>query len=191
MKKKYADHPNWSLVDEKSYENKHFNTEDFTGNISLLTAVKVKEKIVKERNGKEYVYIDDNFHYLEFYPETNKNVAIMVAMDQDSNIRDWYFDIAKDSKLTDKGVPYIDDLYLDIILERSGKYRLVDEDELQEALDEGKITKEDYDLAYKTANYLIEQFDGKMDRLIDFTYKYLQKFKHVELGTKQEKDWER
>ena len=47
MKKKYADHPNWDLVKEKSYENKYFKTEDFTGNISLLTAVKVKEKIVK------------------------------------------------------------------------------------------------------------------------------------------------
>ena len=49
MKIKLADYPNWKQVEEKQYRNKYFNNEDFKGNVSLLTIVKVKEKIIKEK----------------------------------------------------------------------------------------------------------------------------------------------
>ena len=42
MKRKFADYQNWNDVEEKSYTNKYFNNDDFKGNISLLTAIKVK-----------------------------------------------------------------------------------------------------------------------------------------------------
>ena len=50
---------------------------------------------------------------------------------------------------------------------------MVDEDELQEALDTNDITKEDYNLAYTVANSLIKQIDGNLDKVIENTYKYL------------------
>ena len=77
MKRKYADYPNWERVLEKNYKNKYFNNSDFKGNISLLTAVKVKEKLVVE---DELVIIDDGFKWLEIYPENNKNIAVSVSI---------------------------------------------------------------------------------------------------------------
>ena len=53
---------------------------------------------------------------------------------------------------------------------------MIDQDELQEALDLGDITQEDFDLAYKVANKLIKDIDGKAEELKSFIYKYLKFF---------------
>jgi predicted RNA-binding protein associated with RNAse of E/G family len=95
MKIKYADYPTWDRVKEKSYINKYFDNEDFKGNISLLTAVKVKEKLVVDDN---LVIMDDGFEWLEIYPDNNKNIAVSVCISDKKEIREWYFDIAKDSR---------------------------------------------------------------------------------------------
>lgn len=171
MKRKYADYPGWERVLEKEYKNKYFNNEDFIGNVSLLTAVKVKKKLVV--GDENIVILDDGFKWLEMYPENNKNIAISVCINTKNEFMEWYFDIAKDSSVTEKGVPYIDDLYLDVILSPKGEIKLIDEDELKEALDNKKITEEEFELAYKVANELIKKLDGKMDDIIAFTRKYL------------------
>lgn len=171
MRQKYADYPNWKRVLEKEYKNKYFDNEDFKGNISLLKAVKVKEKLMVGENN--LVVLDDGYKWLELYPEDNKNIAVSVCLSDKDEILEWYFDIAKDTKLTEKGIPYIDDLYLDVIMSKDGKIKMVDEDELQGALDTNDITKEDYNLAYTVANSLIKQIDGNLDKVIENTYKYL------------------
>lgn len=169
MKRKYADYPNWERVLEKDYKNKYFNNSDFKGNISLLTAVKVKEKLVVE---DELVIIDDGFKWLEIYPENNKNIAVSVSINNKDEILKWYFDIAKDSGLTEQGIPYIDDLYLDIILTPTEEIRIIDKEELQEALEKNIITQSDFDLAYKVADNLINVLKGKQNRIVEFTQKY-------------------
>lgn len=172
MRQKFADFPNWKRVLQKKYINKYFDTPEFKGNISLLTAVKVKEKIVKIINGKEIVVFNDNFKWLELYPEDNKNLAVMVGINDKDEIFDCFIDIAQNTGITEAGVPYIDDLYLDITINLLGELKLVDEDELQEALDNNDITKEQYDLAYKVANKTIKKLDGKFEKLKEFSIKY-------------------
>lgn len=172
MKIKYADYPTWKNLEKKYYINKYFNTEDFKGNISLLIALKIKEKLIKNNNGIETVVFDNNFKWLELYPENNKNVAWHATMNDKDEIIHWFFDIAKDSLITEEGVPYIKDLYLDIVWYPSGEFKLEDEDELQEALNKGEITKEDFDLAYKVANEIIKELKGNTEKLKEFTYKY-------------------
>lgn len=170
MKRKYADYPNWERVIEKQYKNRYFNNDDFKGYISLLTAVKVKEKLTVPNTN--LVICDDGFKWLEIYPENNKNIAVSVCINNKNEFLEWYFDIAKDTSLTKEGVPYIDDLYLDIIFTPSGEIKLIDQEELQEALDKQVITQEDFDLAYKVANNLIKQLEGNLSNIIKFTQKY-------------------
>lgn len=170
MKRKYADFPNWDKVLEKDYKNRYFDNNDFKGNISLLTVVKVKKQIINEDN---IISLDNGFKWLEIYPENNKNVAVSVCINNKDKIIEWYFDIAKNTYLTEQGVPYIEDLYLDVILTPDGKIKVIDQDELQEALDNKDISMEEFDLAYKVANNLIEQIEGKTNQIIKFTKKYL------------------
>lgn len=168
---KRSDYPNVKM--KKNFINKHFDNQDFKGNICLLEAFQVEKKLYLNDDTEKIVVLDDNFKWLEFFPDDNKNVAMSVAINDKDEIIDWYFDVAKDSSVDKDGIPYILDLYLDVILYPSGKIEMLDEDELKEALEINDITKEEYDFAYKVANEIIEKIDGKNQELISFTKKYL------------------
>lgn len=169
MKRKLANYPNWDNVLEKGYKNRYFNNYDFKGNISLLTAIKVKQRLVI---GENFVIMDNGFKWLEIYPEDNKHIAVSVCINNKNEFVKWYFDIAKDSSITKEGIPYIDDLYLDIVLTNKGEIKVLDENELQDALNNKDITQEDFDLAYSVADELIKKLDGNLEKIIKFTQKY-------------------
>lgn len=87
-------------------------------------------------------------------------------------IIEWYFDIAKEIG-KENGIPYEDDLYLDVVVNPNGEITLLDEDELKMALDRLEITQSDYDMAYSEANKLMEKLKGNTDKLDEFSKKYL------------------
>jgi len=177
MKKKYADYSGWKYVDDKTFVSRYFDNDDYKGYVCLLSVNKVNERFVTERDGKELILLDDGYKWLEFYPENNKNISFRVAITDKDEILDWFFDIAKNSLVTEDGIPYIEDLYLDLLFYPSGKIEKIDEDELQDALDNGDISKDDFDLAYNVANELINSIDGKVNELIKFTKKYYELMK--------------
>lgn len=165
MKKKYADFPALDKDYKKFYENKYVDNVDFKGNISALTAIKYEDD--KKT---------DFLRWIQFYNDDNKNIAMTVGLNEENKILYWYFDIAKNTLFTDKGVPYIEDLYLDVIIDPNGKMVLVDEDELKDALDSNDINKEEFDFAYRVANDLISKVKGKEKELNEFTKKYINMF---------------
>ena len=115
---------------------------------------------------------------LGFY-DYNSKIKLSAFYNDNNEIIEWYFDVAKNIGF-ENGSPYEDDLYLDVILRPDGKILLLDEDELKSALEESKITKEDFDLAYFEANRLIKLLDGKENKLKDFTDKFLNYFLSLE-----------
>ena len=58
----------------------------------------------------------------------------------------------------EKGLFY-DDLYLDITIDKTNndEVKVWDEDELQNALEEGDITKEQFDMAYETLKEMLSE----------------------------------
>lgn len=56
------------------------------------------------------------------------------------------------------------------------KVIIFDKDELQDALNDENISKEDYELAYKTAKMLKEKYIPNKKFMIDFFNKYLAMF---------------
>jgi len=68
----------------------------------------------------------------------------------------WYIDICKTQGVTEQQVPWFDDLFLDIVVLPGGETLLLDEDELEEALDEGQITERDAEMAERTARRGLE-----------------------------------
>ena len=97
-------------------------------------------------------------------------------IDDKDNIVEWYFDIARELGNED-GIPYEDDLYLDVVIVPDGRIHLLDEDELEDAYNKKEVNKKDYDMAYKTANMIMEKAKEKdtVEKLTVFTKKYLNK----------------
>lgn len=172
MKKRYANrhklnHPNSDLI----YLLKSVEDKNFKGDISFYD---FKNTDIKITTPKGKIIIDKNYKLLEFYDYSSK-IKLSTFYDKDNNIIEWYFDIANEIG-KENGVPYEEDLYLDVVVKANGDIVLLDEDELEDALKTNDITKEQYEMAYKEANNLIDILKVKKEKLRSFTNYYLNCF---------------
>ena len=89
-----------------------------------------------------------------------------------NEIFEWYFDIAREIG-KENGIPYEDDLYLDVVVMPTGKIILLDEEELEDAYKGLEVNQKDYDMAYTEAKNLMKQLEKNIDKLNIFTNKCL------------------
>lgn len=85
------------------------------------------------------------------------NYVLTIMFDSNNNLIQLYFDISYNISL-ENDIPYEDDLYLDMIITKEEKELILDEDELFNALNKGKITQKDVNNAYKVLNYLEDKY---------------------------------
>ena len=71
----------------------------------------------------------------------------------------------------ENGVPYIYDLYFDLVIKSNGKEVVLDEDELKEALNNRDISKDDFNMAYKTMKKIQDKYRNNLGELIELTNK--------------------
>lgn len=166
LKKRYANR--YEFEDSIIYKKKSIKSDEFTGDIFYFK--------FKSVNKKSYIpngtcIRDNDYEWIEFY-DYNSKIKLSALYNQNKEIIEWYFDIAK-AIGNENGIPYEDDLYLDVVVDSDGKIILLDEDELKDALDRLEISKEDYDMAYNQANMLMNKLKGNKGKLEDFTNKYL------------------
>lgn len=171
MKKKIA---NVLKNGNNDFSNKRIDEDYFNGFVSLLKLKDIEKPWIINDFGKEECIFNNNFEWLEIYPD-NEKYAITAMFDDKSNLIEWYFDMIKDSGV-ENGVPYIYDLYLDYVIKADGREVVLDEDELQAALDNMEITKEDYNMAYKTMELVKSKYKANLNDLKDLTSKLYQKF---------------
>jgi uncharacterized protein len=81
----------------------------------------------------------------------------------------WYIDICREIGFTEKGIPWYDDLYLDIIISSDYHISLIDEDDLALALKQNIIKQEDFDFAYQEAEKLLKQLRQNDIALLEYS----------------------
>ena len=114
------------------------------------------------RNHPSCRKIDKNFKMLEYTP-INDNYNVRVYVNDKNEIFEYYLDVT-DGMEVREGIPYYNDLYLDVIYNNDKNVEsveknlyLIDENELENALNQNIITRKQYDNAYKIANKLIDE----------------------------------
>ena len=88
--------------------------------------------------------------------------------DDNNNLIEYYFDIAREVGILN-GIPYEDDLYLDMLIKPDGSYLVLDEEELIGAYNSLDITKEELDMAYNILEKLKEKYVNNFEELIKLT----------------------
>jgi len=162
---------NTYLRDISKYQMKMYLDED-EWYIVVKKIIKADKKFIIKDN---FCVIDDNFYILEVIPK-NENYAMRLFLDDKGKILEYYFDVCKNNSLDEKyKIPCYDDLYLDITIDgRNGNINILDEDELEEALEKKDITKEEYELVMKVKNKLLQEIHDGTNKLINKDYsKYL------------------
>ncbi len=168
LKKRYADKYVGYRAQKAEQKIISVTDEYFNGDIYYYNFIEVNNPIIIP-NGK--CIIDNNYKWLEFYDYLSK-IKLTAIYDENSEIIEWYFDIAREIS-KDNGIPYEDDLYLDVVVTPNGDVTLLDEDELKEAYNKREMTKEEYENAYEQAEKLMNKLKNNKEKLKEFTEKYL------------------
>lgn len=154
MKRKFGDRANWRRVTHRQFKSKFVENDDFTGYVTLYSIFALRDPLWKTYGGHTFRIADKGYTWLQYYPK-GAHYVVTAMFDDQGEIVEWYIDICKTQGVTDQGVPWFDDLYLDIVVLKNREVYLLDEDELDEALTKGLISVKDYDLATETAQQLL------------------------------------
>lgn len=171
LNKRYANRHVTEKSQNTLYKINSVASNEFTGDICYYHFKEIINKITIP-DGK--CILDNGYKWIEFY-DYNSKIKLTAIYDENSQIVEWYFDIArKIGKEND--VPYEDDLYLDVVVTPTGEIILLDEDELQGAYNRLEVNKEEYDMAYNEANQLMKKLENNKNKLEEFTNRYLKEF---------------
>lgn len=168
MKRKYGNRPNWSRVLEKEYAQTYLDTEHFKGYITLIKFIKVKEPLWVNYNDHKICIVNDGYLWLQQFP-CNKHHAVTTMFDQKGEIIQWYIDVCYKNGVGIDQIPWMDDLYLDVIVLTNGEIISKDLNELDEAFHHGEIEKSLYSLAKQEAKQLISQIENNSFTLMDLS----------------------
>lgn len=145
----------WKCMLSKNRIGKRFETKEFTGYIGLLAIGEVSEPQIWKYQGKPLTVCDNHYRWLTILPEDDF-YCITVMMNEEEQIQVCYIDMIAEQGYDEDGVPWFNDLYLDLVVYPDGVVVEDDRDELEEALAEGEITEEQYTLAVNTCEKLKE-----------------------------------
>ena len=119
----------------------------------------------------------NGYYVMEIISKT-ENYALRIFFDDKKQVVEYYFDVIKSCGIdSESKIPYFYDLYLDVVMTPNSEPYVVDENELEEALKNKDITKEEYDLAYKVKDKIIEEIKNGTNKLLNMDHqKYLEDF---------------
>lgn len=156
-------------VEEKTILTKY--NESLKAYVTCKNINKTSKKCTNFINGRRVTIVDDGYTILEYTP-TDKKYNVRLFIDENQNILEYYFDIISEMKYENNEIYYMD-LYLDVIYDmkianKSCNYiSLADEDELIDALKDGKITKRQFDEAYETANLIMSELLNGTNKFVN------------------------
>jgi len=113
----------------------------------------MKEPTVWELPDDPVTVCDEGMKWLQILP-VKGDFLITAMISRENRIVHWYIDVTAGWGYLEDGMAYYDDLYLDLEVQPCGWHKVDDMDELQEALEIGDITKEQFDAAVCTLERL-------------------------------------
>lgn len=158
------------LRDISKYKHHFFEDKENDCYISVKNILELKEPFYTD-NG--ICLIDENYYIVEIIP-LHENYCIRIFINNKRNVILYYFDITFQNGFdSSKKSIYYDDLYLDVIKQEQN-IKVLDENELIDALEKGKINKNEYELAIIKKDELIESLRKNSNKYLNIDYlKYL------------------
>ncbi|HEX8729388.1 MAG TPA: DUF402 domain-containing protein [Ktedonobacterales bacterium] len=156
MKRKYGDRADWARVLEHTFTVARVDLPTYQGVVTLYSMGRVREPLFKPVAGDLTLIADEGFRWLQFYSAypNSQTYTITASFDPHNTIAQWYIDVCAEHGVDRRGIPWHDDLYLDLVVNPRGKLAVIDGDELEEAADAGMVDTSAYTLAWREAHRL-------------------------------------
>ena len=168
MKRCRLSYDEWTCIKSKNLKRKQISTDFVEGYIGILEIEEVSEKQIWKFNGEDIIVCDNGLKWIsillrdDFY-------CITAMMNADDNILLWYIDMIAAQGMDVDGIPYFDDLYLDLVVYPDGSIIVDDMDELEDALYKKDITQEQFELAISTSDKLKKGLLSDIHSFIEYT----------------------
>ncbi len=157
----------WPRVVKRKYAWMEVCDEHFCGQASLILIEEVTAPLEKAYNGMSVKIVDQGYCWLQLAPK-DKTYWLTVMLDESGRIVSYYFDITDYNELHESGDSYFVDLFLDVVLLPGGRLYLLDEDELEEALQQGDINQQQFYKACETARMLLCGLENREKELENY-----------------------
>lgn len=155
-RRKYADRSRWVRVARCCFAVYRLEEAEFRGYLTRLELLEVQEPLVVTELGEQRVIADAGFVWLQHFPDGGR-YAVTTVFDAAGEAVHWYVDVAGEVGVTDEGVPYWTDLYLDVIALPDGRADVVDEDDVRDGLAAGDISEAEAALARAVATHVYQE----------------------------------
>ncbi len=172
MERRPANRLNWQRILERRFDVVYLQSPTFTGYVTRLLLDQVSEPLQKELRGHRYCLADSGYCWLQHFPEGSHH-TVTTMVDATGVVVQWYIDICASHGVDADGIPWFEDLYLDIVVLPSREAMLLDADELDAALVEGKITETQYHLAWEEVRSLLLGIANGTMPLLDLAVEHL------------------
>lgn len=161
LDRRSMDRREFSRIKDSELKFRHISMPEFSGYAGLLSHIVTDGQWnVIGVNGSEVTIADNGYTWLQLSPDAG-GWWLTVMYDTLGNITQYYFDITLGNALDADGVPGFVDLYLDIVMDADGSWKLLDRNELDAALQNGAVSEKVYGTALQRAQALIADIDGR------------------------------
>jgi predicted RNA-binding protein associated with RNAse of E/G family len=147
---------------------KDYKTTFFDGYLGFIKIQEVREPQIWKFNGEDIVVCDKGVTWLSILPNDDW-YCITAMFSEKEEILVWYIDMIAGQGIDKDEVPYIDDLYLDLVVYPDGTIIEDDMDELEYALVTKDITEEQYHLAIETSDKLKKKISYNILDFVKYT----------------------
>ena len=169
MKRKSLSYQTWTCITRKIQRIRQVQTPTFSGYLSLIQIQEVSEPQIWDFNGEKITVCQKGYQWLSILPG-KEDYCITAMFNEHRQIDLWYIDMIAAQGTDTEGIPWFDDLYLDLIVRPDGTILEDDRDELEEALRQGYITRQQFELADRTCSKLKEELLSDLKSFQSFTY---------------------
>jgi len=161
MKIRSAYLPDWPHIQASRFAVKRIDAPDYHGYATLLSIDEVSEPVYVTFREQRVCIIDRGYTWLRHFPD-GARYALLTAFNERGELVQWYIDVIGRMGVDERGVPWYEDLYLDIVISPDGETLLLDVDELDEALRLGEVTQSQYNFAWREASTLLDALEADM-----------------------------
>lgn len=172
MKHKQFGAYQWTSILEKRYKQKCIQSKEFNGVVGLLYIDESTDFFRWDIFDQNIEVCKTGMKWLQLMGEEQKCV-ITAMISPENRINLFYIDMIAQGMIQD-GVAWFDDLYLDLIVHPDGLFYVDDRDELDEAYEDGVITKQQYEMALSTCDELKQKIGENLEDFLSFIYRKLE-----------------
>lgn len=156
MIRKFVDKSKWIRVINFKDKTLRVKEVNFDGYIYGIFVEKVNKKFEVSYGNEEFLILDDGYTWIQLIP-LEKHYTVTIVFDNNKDIVQWYIDITNMNGIDSDNRIFYDDLYLNVVITKQRKVVLLDEHDLNRALDNFVITSEQYKNAYKEARDIMDK----------------------------------